>query len=176
MRIAICGSHATGKSTLLHELTRTRPELTLIEEPYFRLVDAGHVFNHPPSIEDFEQLFDDAIATFDVSHAHSVAFDRSPADYLAYLTALQSDTTLAERIALTRDALSALDLVVFVPIEKRDVIETNEMPKLRRHVDALLREMLVEQTWGFVKPELEVCGTPCERAQMVTDYLDALKV
>lgn len=176
MRIAICGSHATGKSTLLHELTRKRPEFTPIEEPYYRLLDAGHVFGHPPSIEDFEQLFDDAIATFDVSHAHSIAFDRSPADYLAYLTALQPDTTLAERVTLTRDALSTLDLLVFVPIEKRDVIETIEMPKLRRRVDALLLEMLVEQTWGFVVPVLEVSGTPYERAQMVTDYLDALKL
>lgn len=176
MRIAICGSHATGKSTLLHELKRVRPDFTLIEEPYYRLVDAGHVFNHPPSIEDFEQLFDHAIATSHASHTHSVAFDRSPADYLAYLTALQPDTTLAERVALTHDALATLDLVVFVPIEKRDVIETTEMPKLRRRVDALLREMLVEQTWGFVVPVLEVCGTPYERAQMVTDYLDALNV
>lgn len=176
MRIAICGSHATGKSTLLHELTRVRPDFTPIEESYYHLVDAGHVFSHPPSIEDFEQLFDDAIATFNAHHTHSVAFDRSPADYLAYLIALQPDTTFAERVALTRDALSTLDLVVFVPIEKRDVIETTEMPKLRRRVDTLLREMLVEQSWGFVMPVLEVCGTPFERAQMVTDYLDALKV
>lgn len=176
MRIAICGSHATGKSTLLHELTRKRPEFTRIEEPYYRLVNAGHVFNQPPSIDDFEQLFDDAIDSFAASHTHSVAFDRSPADYLAYLVALQPNTTRAEQVALTRDALTTLDLVVFVPIEKRDVIETTEMPKLRRRVNDLLREMFVEQTWGFTVPVLEVCGSPLERAQMVVRYLDALKV
>ena len=73
-------------------------------------------------VEDFEQLLDDAIATFNAPHTQSVAFDRSPADDLAYLIARQPDTMLSERVALTQAALSTLDLGVFVPSEKSDVI------------------------------------------------------
>jgi len=44
MRIAISGSHATGKSTLLHELVTRLHGFTAIDEPYHLLADAGHEF------------------------------------------------------------------------------------------------------------------------------------
>lgn len=116
-------------------------------------------------------MFDDAIATFHAPYAQSVAFDRSPADYLAYLAALQPGISLADRVASTADALATLDLAVFVPIERHDVIATREMPRLRRRVDALLRDILVNQTWGIVVPVVEVQGTPSERADIVANCL-----
>lgn len=171
MRIVVCGTHATGKSTLLHELTRRRPDIALIDESYYRLIEAGHAFNAPPTVDDYEQMFDDAIATFHAPYAKSVAFDRSPADYLAYLAALQPGISLADRVSSTANALATLDLVVFVPIERHDVIATCEMPRLRRRVDALLRDILVNQTWGIVVPVVEVQGTPSERADIVENCL-----
>lgn len=171
MRIAVSGSHATGKSTLLQELTRRRPDIALVDESYHRLVAAGHVISHPPNPDDFEQLFDHALTTINASYAQSVAFDRSPADYLAYLAALQPGTSFADHVAATAAALQTLDLVVFVPIERRDRIATFELPRLRRRVNALLHEMLVAQTWGFAVPVIEVSGTVDERVDLITDQL-----
>jgi hypothetical protein len=39
---------------------------------------------------------------------------------------------------------------------------------LRRSVDALLREMLLDDAWGFGVSTLEVRGDPAERARQVT--------
>jgi predicted ATPase len=88
MRIAISGSHATGKSTLILELARRFPELTAIDESSYLLAEQGHAFSDPPTIEDFELLFDHSIATLTAAHSESVIFDRTPADYLAYIAAL----------------------------------------------------------------------------------------
>src|SRR5215831_15577048 len=56
MRIAVSGSHATGKSTLVRELLARIPDLTAVDEAYYVLTDQGHVFADPPTFDDFEVL------------------------------------------------------------------------------------------------------------------------
>lgn len=172
MRIAIVGSHATGKSMLLAELARRNADLASVEEPYYHLLSAGHAFSDSPTIADFETLFDASVASF-AAHAASVIFDRSPADYLAYLVALQPRTALIDRVAAAAAALQTLDLIVYVPIEQPDRIANPEFPRLRRRVSAILREMVVDQTWGWTIPSLEVRGTPGQRAAQVADHLES---
>lgn len=174
MRIAVVGSHTTGKSTLVEALTRRTSELTAVEEPYYRLLADGHVFSDPPTIADFETLFDASIATLTAHQAPAVVFDRSPADYLAYLVALEPRTTFIDHVATAAAALETLDLVVYVPIERPDRVADAALPRLRRKVDAVLREMFVDQTWGWTFPSLEVRGTPSERAAQVTSAFASL--
>ena len=52
--IAICGAHATGKSTLVDALASALPGYRVVEEPYHALIDDGYVFGDPPGVEDFE--------------------------------------------------------------------------------------------------------------------------
>jgi hypothetical protein len=54
MRIAISGSHRTGKSTLIEELAVSLPEYSTVEEPYHLLEEDGHEVSHP-ALEDLEQ-------------------------------------------------------------------------------------------------------------------------
>ena len=175
VRIALSGGHATGKSTLMRELAPRLPGTLVIEEPYYLLADEGHAFSDPPTTEDFELLFERSVSLIRKTPASSVLFDRSPADYLAYLTALRPDAAQHERVAAAAAALATLDLVVFVPIERPDRIQTTEAPRLRQRVDRVLREMLVDRSWGIDVPVVEVKGAPNARADQVQTFLKSLR-
>ena len=170
MRIAVVGSHGTGKSTLVAELARVS-ELAPVEEPYYQLLSAGHSFAEPPTIGDFEVLFDAAVTTFATHPTPGIIFDRSPADYLAYVAALQPRTDVSDRVTAAISALMTLDLVVYVPIERPDRLPHAELPRLRRGVDRILRDMFVEHNWGWTTPCVEVHGTVSQRADQVAQGL-----
>ena len=167
MRIAISGTHATGKSTLVDELVRRLDGFVAIPELYYLLEDEGHVYADEPTFDDLDLLFERSVEALTTCRADRALFDRSPADYLAYLAALAPDADLRAHVAAAREALGSVDLVVFVPIERPDVLAVTEAPRLRRRVDRILREMLVEQSWGFDRPVVEVHGSPEERAHQV---------
>jgi hypothetical protein len=171
MRIAISGSHATGKSTLIGELALRLDDYAVFDEPFYLLENEGHAFEHPPSSDDFELLFARSVSLCHEQQAGNVLFDRSPADYLAYRAALDPDTSLTSWHAGAAQALATLDLVVLVPIEPLDRIHAPEAPKLRRRVDRLLTEMFVEGAWGFDVPTITVHGTPAARAEQVLTHL-----
>ena len=44
MRIAISGTHFSGKSTLVEALSEALPQYTIVEEPYYLLQEEGHEF------------------------------------------------------------------------------------------------------------------------------------
>ena len=171
MRIAVSGSHATGKSTLVAELVRRLPDVTAFDEPYHLLESEGHAFTTPPTASDFELLFGRAVSLLAAPEPRAAVFDRCPADYLAYLAALSPAAISPDRTAEAAVALQTLDLVIFVPLERPDRIDMAEVPVLRRRVDRILREMLVENAWGFDIPVVTVHGTPEERADQVVLFL-----
>ena len=176
MRIAVCGSHATGKSTLVAELAARLPTYIAVEEPYYALLAQGHPFADRPSVDDLELLIARACESLTQTTATRVLFDRTPIDYWAYLFALHRDRTL-ERPDLFREvatSMASLDLAVFVPIEQPDRIDVDasEGLRLRRRVDALIREFLVEDTLGLGVPTLEVAGTGAQRARQVLERLE----
>ena len=171
MRIAVSGSHATGKSSLISELARRISGLTTIDELYYALEAEGHAFEAPPSAADFELLLERSISLLAERHSGHVAFDRCPADYLAYLVARSRQAVSEDYVTAVAAALASLDLVVFVPIERPDRVDGAEAPRLRRRVDAILRETLVDGAWDFDVPVLVVRGTPGERADRVLGAL-----
>lgn len=174
MRIAISGSHGTGKSTLIDVLSPALRCFEKVEEPYCLLTAEGHVFADPPNIDDFEQFLERSLGLLSAPGPKDILFDRCPADYLAYLVALRkpSPNSLATTLRDVRDALRTVDLVVYVPIERPDRIPAGgELVRLRQRVDALLREMLIDDDWGFGVQALEVRGTPEQRARNVEEHL-----
>lgn len=173
MRIAVSGSHATGKSTLVAELVRRLPDVTALDEPYHLLEAEGHAFVAKPTTSDFELLLERAVSLLAAPEPRAAVFDRCPADYLAYLAALSPAAISPDRTAEAAVALQTLDLVIFVPLEHPDRIDMAEVPVLRRRVDRILREMLVEDAWGFDIPVVTVHGTPEERADQVVLFLES---
>ena len=174
MRIALSGSHAVGKTSLLHELQRRLPGYETIEEPYAELLLTGHEFRDPPSADDFVAQLEHSISRISSDSGTDRIFDRCPADFLAYLAATNFETR--EWISAAHDALSTIDLIVFVPIEQPDRISPGiSYARQRNRVDELLREMLMDDSYGFARPVIEVHGSVEARARQVTSARSALQ-
>lgn len=176
MRIAVAGTHAVGKSTLAADLARALPRYRVVEEAYYQLDAEGHLFTDPPSLEDFEAQLERSLRCVREEQG-DVIFDRSPADYLAYMLAHREAERAApaEWLPQVREAFVTLDLIVFVPIERPERITVpREETRLRRRVDGLLREALVADGWGLGGEVVTVSGAPGERVTQVIERLAAL--
>jgi predicted ATPase len=171
MRIAISGSHRTGKSTLVAELAVLMPTYTAVDEPYHLMEEDGHEFSQPPSIDDFEAQLERSIDEMGEAGGE-VLFDRCPLDLLAYI-AVHDDAEsfdFQDWLPKVRDAVDTLDLVVFVPIEEHDRIvfsTSDDDARMRAAVDEKLRELLVDDPYEFGVQVVEVGGDLESRARAV---------
>ena len=175
MRIAVSGTHATGKTTLVEELAAALPEYLTVDEPYYLLEEEGHAFPEMPSIEDFELQLERSIECLNGGEP-DVIFDRCPADLLGYLLS-HRDAGLfnpGKWLARARAAIKTLDLIVFVPIEERDRIALpwSMDADFRAQVNETLREILLENSLDFDVEVLQVKGSPRERARRVMTHLN----
>lgn len=164
MRIAISGSHRVGKTSLLLRLADALPDHDFLDEPYELLDDEGHLFADPPSAEDHEAQLERSIREIARSGPDTL-FDRSPADFLAYLQAIGEDVD--ELVAAAAAAMASLDLVVLVPIEEPDrvVVTMSEDRALRADVDQALAALLEEE--GLAPELLVVHGDVASRLDQV---------
>ncbi len=178
MRIAISGAHFTGKSTLIASLLEQLPGYISVDEPYFLLEEDGYEFSNPPSLEDFEQQLKRSITVIEKSRNNTI-FDRCSLDCLAYALAVGETSSLEEPIdtedwvQMMENAIQLLDLIVFVPIEKRIPVPVSEDLKLRMSVNEKLQEMLLEDSLGILEKieVLEVTGNLEKRVKMVKSKL-----
>lgn len=166
MRVAFSGSHRVGKTTLIEEVARQLPAYAIIDEPYRVLEEAGYEASDPPSVEDFEQQLRTSVELVGTSPANAL-FDRCPLDIVAYLEAIGGDVEVDE----IRDAMTALDLIVVVPIEVPDriAVADHEDARLRRRVDERLQRLTLDDPHGFEIPTLEVRGSVDARAAQVLE-------
>ena len=185
MRVAISGTHSSGKSTLVDAFLLRHGDYAHEPEPYEVLQDVyGEAFAAEPSADDFYRQLE-----YHVERLHTyragvrVIFERSPVDYLAYVLALgdldreTSDARLAERsLDVARGAVTLLDLVVYLPAGGGDdVVPDSEDPELRRAVDARLEGILLDDDYGIFtggRPlVLEAMGTTAQRLRTLEGAL-----
>ena len=170
MRIAFCGTHRSGKSTLVEQVGERLPRYTSVDEPYSLLEEEGYESAHPPTIDDFAAQLDRSLASVGEGD-QNVLFDRCPVDILAYLLShedaesFDTDEPL-ERIAA---AMKTLDLIVFVPIERRDRIPlpAHEDRELRLAVHEKIEELLLEAGLAHGVEVLQVEGDVPARVQQI---------
>jgi len=170
MRIAISGTHFSGKSTLVEALSEALPQYTTVEEPYHLLLEEGYEFAELPSLEDFELQLERSIELVD-ENAPNVVLDRCPADILGYLlTHIDAEAFDLEKwLPRVQAAIRKLDLVVFLPIEEPDriVLPLQEDAAYRQRVDEKLKEIFLENSFGFEVDVLEVTGNTQTRVERV---------
>lgn len=164
-----------GKTALAEALASALPGVRLVPEPYEGLLDDGHIFQDPPSAEDFEAQLERSLSMSELAGGDLI-FDRAPADFLAYLRVVQGDHgehAVAGYWDEVVAAMEGLDLVVYVPVERVDRIEVaeSEYPRLRRRVDRALRRLLVDDELGISERVLEVQGPLRQRADRVLGEL-----
>jgi AAA domain len=156
MRIAVTGTHGSGKTTLIDDFLDMHREYEHKLEPYWSLVQQGVVFSDGPSIDDLEeQLAWSVRMILERSSAANVIFDRCPIDYVAYLEVLTEQlgsewVPSGKLLGGIEKAMAALDLVVFLPLASPDDIDVAiEYPKLRKLVDARLKLLIRDQPLEF---------------------------
>ena len=158
---------------MIADLARSLPGYAVAEESYYGLLAEGHTFAAQPSREEFELLLERSCLTLVANDAPNLLLDRCPADYLGYLVAFPGPLSdvLDRWFERASAAMRTLDLVVFVPIEHPERIDPSaiDRPRLRRRADDALREIVVEDTWGFIPAAIEVSGTTAERVKQVLD-------
>lgn len=179
MRIAISGSHGTGKSTLVEKLSRALPTYRIVDEPYHVMTEDGYEFGQPPSLEDFEAQLEYSIASLSEG-GENVLFDRCPVDFLGYVSVHEDAGAFDfdDWLPRVRLAVQTLDLIVFVPIEARDRITlsaSTDDRDVRSAVDETLKEILLDDLYGLGVDVVEVEGAPERRAGAVMEHIRRTK-
>lgn len=156
MRLAVIGTHGVGKSTLIDDLVGMLPHYAAVAEPYWHLVQNGMPFAGGPNTADLEEQLRQSCNLILGETAPDTIFDRSPLDLIAYLEVVsqtegfewEPDGRLLRRIG---QALSMLDLLVFVPLRVPDDIAVSiEYPELRVQVDRRLKAILRDDDLGLL--------------------------
>ena len=173
MRIAICGSHLVGKTTLAQALAGALPGHELVPEPYHLLEEEGNEFTEMPSVDDFERQLERSLSCLQESGANAL-FDRCPLDILAYLSAHRDADAfnLADWMPRVRDLVPSLDVIVFVPIEDPDRVPVpRSQARLRAEVDTRLSDIVVDDAYGLELDVVTVAGTTESRVRQVLTHL-----
>jgi hypothetical protein len=187
MRIAVSGTHCSGKTTLIEEFLRAHPEFGHEPEAYTVMVDDfGEEFSSEPGADDFyRQLEFDVYRLSGRPPDVSVIIERSPIDYLAYLLALKDlkrdkvDDVVEIALPLVREAIQNLDLIVFLPLDAAHAIELrdDEDPKLRRATDRRLAAIFGDDEYDFFNAGdlaiVEVRGSTAQRLKTLEDAIDS---
>jgi predicted ATPase len=174
MRIAISGTHFSGKSSLVQALSEALPKYTTVDEPYHLLQEEGYEFAELPSIEDFELQLERAIENLEET-TPNVIFDRCPADILGYLLSHNDAEVfnLEEWLPRVQTAIKKLELVVVLPIEEPDriVLPRSQDAAYRQRVNDKLREIILENIFDFEVDVLEVSGNLQTRVERVLAHI-----
>lgn len=172
MRVAFSGTHRVGKTTLLDAVSEQLPGYATFEEPYRLLEDDGHELATPPTRDDFELQLRRSLEVLEDGR-RDVLFDRCPIDFLGYLRALGEDFDVDEWLDEIREAMTSLDLIVFVTIEEPDriALPSSEDRRLRRDVDGALQALLLDDPFSFGVPVVEVRGSVDARVSQVLDAI-----
>jgi hypothetical protein len=159
MRVAVSGSHGTGKTTLIGRFLQRCPDFAHEPEAYetigddVDLTDAG-----VPTPDGLRSLLEYTIAALEGRAAGTrVVFERSPADYLAYAAASRGawrSHEIQEFIAtwapLVRASMRQLDLVAYLPLSAAGAgPRRGENEGFRRRVDVSLRRILLDDEYGI---------------------------
>lgn len=150
MRIAVSGSHCTGKSTLIDEFLRAHADFIHEPEPYTVLVEElGEAFSAEPCVEDFLRQLEFNIKRLKQHKLGTkVVYERCPIDFLAYIESLsRTNTDLLNQVS---EAIQNLDLIVYLPLDNSITVDEEEFPKLRKAVDLRLSAIYREDEFGII--------------------------
>lgn len=164
MKIALTGAHRVGKTTLAEKLQAFLPDYILVQEPYVELEEKGYSFSETPELEDFSTQLEYAIERIGLDEP-DVIFDRCPLDLLAYIFVVGGAKASQHFYTKVMEAMSEIDLLVFVPIENPDRIgcPESEFPELRKQVNELLEEWMDD----FDIETIVVKGSIMERIKQI---------
>jgi len=185
MRIAVSGTHFIGKSTLIEDFIKKHPNYRCEVESYYQLLDEKTI--EPalePGLDSLLEQLDFSIEQLNKHANDNILFDRCPIDFIAYgMCVLEQDdvdiqdSEFAERFPDVKEALNHLDLIVFLPITKENLIEyTEENPAYRKAADKCFKKIYRDDIcdifprYGHPKI-IELWGDRLTRVNSLESYL-----
>lgn len=179
MRIAITGTHGSGKTTLVEDFLERHPHYEHEPEPYLTLAQNGIAFADGASLPDLEEQLTQSVGLI-LAHAgdRDVIFDRCPLDYIAYLEVVaeaEGSEWMPSGKLLPRieKALASLDRLFFLPLSQPDEITTRiEFPKLRRAVDQRFKRLIRDDDFELGDRVVELTGTRAARLEELSRIID----
>lgn len=182
MRIAVSGTHCSGKSTLVEDFLAAHRDYAHEPEPYEWLEDVyGEPASAEPDADDFYrqlQLSAERLGSYE-SGARVVA-ERSPLDFLAYILALDDLGRAGRDCALIASAAEAaaaglahVDLLVLLPLNDTDGISApgEEDLELREAMNDHLLDLVATDPYSLLasgRPRVvEIHGKRHQRLQQL---------
>jgi hypothetical protein len=150
VRIVVCGTHASGKSTLVADFAARHPRFAVLSDPFGLLDEA---WDAPGPALFTAQLKVSAARLHPDETASPFIAERGPIDFLAYLLAWEELTgaevprDLLERlIEETRDAMARVDVLVVLPLTPADEIfvHAEEDLALREAMNDILLDLVAD--------------------------------
>ena len=185
MRIAICGSHSTGKSTLISRFLARCSDYASEPEAFEVLGDEIDLMpTEGPDGEGLSALVDYTVSVLEqYPRGASVIFERSPVDYLAYATASLSISDsersdfLSSALPAIRATLPHLDFLVLLPVSGEIRGRPGEDESFRFRVDDKLRQALIDDIYDlFGNPHSpEVVELPASPDQQLVELIRRAK-
>jgi hypothetical protein len=159
LRIAISGTHCSGKSTLVEAFLLGHEDYLHEPEAYEDLgAQYGEHFSAEPTPGDlFRQLEHHVKSLQRYKVGDCVIFERTSVDYVAYIQTMEEFSTsrvdgnlTSESIQVAKDSLKFLDAIVFLPLHGfNGEAPVDENLKLRRRVDRRLQAILLDDELGL---------------------------
>lgn len=164
MKIAICGAHKVGKTTLAEELLAHIPGYSFEMEPYYQPESAGYEFFEDPVAEDFIEQFNYSVKMI-YKVRNNVIFERCVLDILAYIHVLEPDRNIQSLFEVVRAIIGEIDLCVFVLLRNLDLVpgHQTELPQLRALVNDCIHDWIRE----LGVEAIEVLGTVWDRREQI---------
>jgi hypothetical protein len=182
MRIAVTGTHGSGKTTLIDDFLDGHRQYAHAQEPYWELAQEGLPFADGPTVDGLADQLQQSARLILAATDRDMIFDRCPLDFIAYLDVVSEEegdewTPSGKLLARIEAALATLDLIVFLPLSRPDEITTEiEYPTLRRAVDERLKLILREDALGLLEDGpriIEISGPRSARlAQLAAAVAD----
>lgn len=150
MRIVVCGTHASGKSTLVADFAARHPRFAVLSDP-FELLDEA--WDAPGPALFTAQLKVSAARLHRDDTASPFIAERGPIDFLAYLLAWEELTggevprdLLDPLVEETRDAMANVDVLVVLPLTPADEIfvHAEEDLALREAMNDILLDLVTD--------------------------------
>lgn len=158
MRVAVSGSHGTGKSTLIVAFLDRNPAYAHEPEAFESLADDIELTeSEGPTPEGLHALLEHSIAAVSLyDHGALVVFERCPVDYLAYAAASRRSwprgaiaSFLSLSVPRVRAAVRNIDVIAFLPVSNGLPPRADENPRFRKRVDEALRRALVDDDYDL---------------------------
>jgi predicted ATPase len=193
MKIAVSGTHCTGKSTFINDFLKTWKNYETPKQSYRDVIKEKNLLHSKEGTEESQRLILDALCDQlqQYSKSDNVILDRCVLDNLAYSSWLNLNNKVSEKFLdecrlIVRESLKLLDIIFFIPLTRvapvefeKDELREDDLI-YRQEIDNIFKVFVQSYHQGdgrvFAKddapPIIEIFGNPEERIKMVQLYLN----